>query len=215
VPLESQGVQAWDRYAYVNNNPVRYTDPTGHDVGCAGRDASECKKEPNKKQAPSINPTAIAGVKQIQEGKFTPPVGPSLIPGKKSTSTPNSPVIRPSPPLEVEVSGASYNINWDRVDKVDVIIDVLGISGDIANFFVPEGTFIYGITEIIEGASFLNTVIDLIRGDPSNFVINQAETLGEKSLLIGSRFERLFPVVGVIGNLVSLGINIGPAIEKK
>ena len=30
VPLESQGVQAWDRYAYVNNNPVRYNDPSGH-----------------------------------------------------------------------------------------------------------------------------------------------------------------------------------------
>jgi len=27
---ESQGVQAWDRYAFVNNNPVRYTDSTGH-----------------------------------------------------------------------------------------------------------------------------------------------------------------------------------------
>jgi hypothetical protein len=27
---ESQGVQAWDRYAFVNNNPLRYTDPTGH-----------------------------------------------------------------------------------------------------------------------------------------------------------------------------------------
>jgi RHS repeat-associated protein len=26
----NQGVQAWDRFAYVNNNPVRYTDPTGH-----------------------------------------------------------------------------------------------------------------------------------------------------------------------------------------
>jgi RHS repeat-associated protein len=30
VPLESQGVQAWDRYAYTNNNPVRYNDPSGH-----------------------------------------------------------------------------------------------------------------------------------------------------------------------------------------
>ena len=30
VPLASQGTQAWDRYAYANNNPVRYNDPTGH-----------------------------------------------------------------------------------------------------------------------------------------------------------------------------------------
>jgi len=34
VPLVTQGVQAWNRFAYVNNNPVRYDDPTGHDVGC-------------------------------------------------------------------------------------------------------------------------------------------------------------------------------------
>jgi hypothetical protein len=30
VPVGVQGVQAWDRYAYVNNNPINYTDPTGH-----------------------------------------------------------------------------------------------------------------------------------------------------------------------------------------
>ena len=30
VPLSSQGVQAWDRYAGMNNNPVKYTDPSGH-----------------------------------------------------------------------------------------------------------------------------------------------------------------------------------------
>jgi RHS repeat-associated protein len=30
----TQGTQAWDRYAYTNNNPLRYTDPNGHGVDC-------------------------------------------------------------------------------------------------------------------------------------------------------------------------------------
>jgi RHS repeat-associated protein len=29
---ESQEVQAFDRYAFVNNNPVRYMDPSGHSI---------------------------------------------------------------------------------------------------------------------------------------------------------------------------------------
>ena len=33
---------SWDRYAYVQNSPTNFNDPTGHDVGCAGRDAPEC-----------------------------------------------------------------------------------------------------------------------------------------------------------------------------
>jgi RHS repeat-associated protein len=30
IPEQTQGVQAWDRYAYTNNNPLRFNDPTGH-----------------------------------------------------------------------------------------------------------------------------------------------------------------------------------------
>jgi RHS repeat-associated protein len=30
IPEATQGAQAWDRYAGMNNNPVKYTDPTGH-----------------------------------------------------------------------------------------------------------------------------------------------------------------------------------------
>jgi RHS repeat-associated protein len=32
VPSATQGVQAWDRFAYTNNNPVLYTDPNGHSI---------------------------------------------------------------------------------------------------------------------------------------------------------------------------------------
>ena len=35
VPEKIQGVQAWDRYAYSNNNPIRYNDPSRHFVNVA------------------------------------------------------------------------------------------------------------------------------------------------------------------------------------
>jgi len=67
VPLESQGVQAWDRYAGMNNNPVRYNDPSGHDVGCAGKDASDCKK-PQTPREPLCKGWACERLKEIMNG---------------------------------------------------------------------------------------------------------------------------------------------------
>jgi RHS repeat-associated protein len=42
IPEASQGVQAWDRYAYSYGNPVKYIDPSGHTVDCMPSDKS-CK----------------------------------------------------------------------------------------------------------------------------------------------------------------------------
>jgi len=42
VPLASQGVQAWDRYAGLNNNPVRFNDPTGHMISCGDGEVGAC-----------------------------------------------------------------------------------------------------------------------------------------------------------------------------
>jgi RHS repeat-associated protein len=47
----SQGVQGYDRYAYVSNNPVRYNDPSGHGVDCGigmdcGAGDSNAKRPP-------------------------------------------------------------------------------------------------------------------------------------------------------------------------
>ncbi|MBL8092368.1 MAG: RHS repeat-associated core domain-containing protein, partial [Anaerolineales bacterium] len=42
IPEQTQGVQAWDRYAYTSNNSIRYTDPSGH---CAiDAKADDCLK---------------------------------------------------------------------------------------------------------------------------------------------------------------------------
>ena len=36
IPQAVQGSQAWDRYAYSNNNPVRYNGPSGHFINVLG-----------------------------------------------------------------------------------------------------------------------------------------------------------------------------------
>jgi RHS repeat-associated protein len=40
VPVATQATQAYDRYGYVNNNPLRYNDPTGHCI--FGLDTAVC-----------------------------------------------------------------------------------------------------------------------------------------------------------------------------
>jgi len=42
VPESMQGVQAWDRFAYVNNAPTNGVDPSGHTMTQCGLDGQDC-----------------------------------------------------------------------------------------------------------------------------------------------------------------------------
>jgi RHS repeat-associated protein len=53
------GVQGFDRYAYVNNSPVRYTDPTGHK--CVPVEDCENNTLPNQ---PDYNPADAADLER-------------------------------------------------------------------------------------------------------------------------------------------------------
>ena len=49
------GVQGLDRYAYVNNNPMRYTDPSGHSIDCGiGESYCETGKLNVKKRSKDV-----------------------------------------------------------------------------------------------------------------------------------------------------------------
>jgi RHS repeat-associated protein len=63
-----QGSQAWDRYAGMNNNPIRYKDPSGHDVcdeegNCYNRQG--WYRAPNSKRLSTIDTW-----KMMISGKF-------------------------------------------------------------------------------------------------------------------------------------------------
>jgi RHS repeat-associated protein len=40
---DSNDPHSWDRYSYVRNNPIKFTDPSGHDKDC-GLDEAGCKE---------------------------------------------------------------------------------------------------------------------------------------------------------------------------
>jgi RHS repeat-associated protein len=65
------GMQGLDRYLYVNNSPVRYNDPTGHDPNC--RNQLECAKFYGV-----LNPNQVevsTAVKTINQYKIDPNLG--------------------------------------------------------------------------------------------------------------------------------------------
>ena len=75
VPLTSQGTQAWDCYAFVNNNPVRYNDPTGHFIPgrCNPMRNPNCDVQQSSSKSTSTTTSTICPHELFQEfgGDYT------------------------------------------------------------------------------------------------------------------------------------------------
>jgi RHS repeat-associated protein len=242
--------QAFDRYAYVLGNPLRYSDPSGHGCYSNGNyipDPSACdwiRQEttppppPTKTSTstPTRTTTSTPSSTRTRTSTSTTTITPTatqtptscsivflncqptstLIPSSTPTfSGPNITSPEPVPPsLHIDIQ-----VNWDKVDKIDATIDAVGLTTNVVTIVslatgaepVAIGSEIIG--DIAEAGGLIKSGYELIRDDPSSMLLQATTSQAERTAVIVFRAERLVPVVGFIGNLVSLAINIKPKID--
>jgi len=230
VVPDASNPATFDRFAYTRNNPIRYNDPTGHDVGCPASNPACAKisgypNDPRHKEYMENVRVERERLRKLEGEAGIPPIfsgANNYYPGfpPKSSSHTSPPKLAPTNPTVISANPnsphwkVSVDIQWDRVDPVDLLIDGTGIAGDgvaIAGF--PEGVVPYAVTEIVEGAGFVKSGIELINGDPSSMLLQQATEQGERVAVMVARAGRLVPIVGFIGNGVSLWFNLRPNIK--
>jgi len=109
VPLASQGVQAWDRYAYVNNNPIKNNDPSGHCIGPLSFLLPYCV----------LGAIAIVGEysKLMAEVDNLPPYEPEPTPLRPPASSTPSPLLTPSQ----TPSAPMVTNTQDAISIVDIV----------------------------------------------------------------------------------------------
>jgi len=133
----SQGVQAWDRYAYANNNPVRYTDPSGHDI---------CDEDGNCFNQQTRTHTSRGLITRIPPPRPRSSVTSSKTqtPTHETTST-QSPIAETFSSLAYLADETSFVLNYAEVYWVDGIMVLSTGSGCLAG---PEGCAAGALTGI-------------------------------------------------------------------
>ena len=154
VPTSTQGTQAWDRYAFVNNNPVRYNDPTGHQITNDGSASHQFSNQPchdtddyKCPEPPAENPTAKPTQPNVSSnvGWQSPEfrfngidLGVSIISGSyqiEGSSNADSPVTVTNNDIQVGPLGVDYqnfelSSSYKGVPGMSIGINEPGISVD-------------------------------------------------------------------------------------
>jgi RHS repeat-associated protein len=105
------------RYDYAKGNPVRLNDPTGHDVGCAGRDAGACGYE-QQMQTMGITTQFVDAL--TPSATATPEASPVTTSGAETTAT-AQPTPAAASPSSMSSKGwispfgkdVGYKVTWD------------------------------------------------------------------------------------------------------
>lgn len=155
-------VSAFDRYAYVQNNPLRFNDPSGHDVGCAGRDCSYLRKNekrsvPTHTSTPPSKPTPTLKIQSVP----TPEVTGTITPQTPNMLTPSaSPTLSPTPSVQLttemddlqtqllfyEKIGIPLN---DLVEMMDLLFEKANRLSDLPGYKITKGVSASGIFEAV------------------------------------------------------------------
>ncbi|MEW5872963.1 MAG: hypothetical protein AB1894_27130 [Chloroflexota bacterium] len=140
MPIASQGVQAWDRFSAMNNNPVRFNDPTGHKIancadylsGCGEPGSSEShswyvKRTDGEGISTSTTTTTIGGCPGIKCGELS---------GSLTVSTPPF----PREPATYEYDPLGNKIEILKPTYLDAGFNLLQVVVDQLSFYVPVET---------------------------------------------------------------------------
>jgi RHS repeat-associated protein len=220
IPEESQGVQAWDRFAYANNSPLKFIDKTGHDVGCARVGYTFCyystyspSNHPPYKttNTPDIPATAMAQI----PFPIVPTATSQIQLNAAFTPNPN-PEIKPTSNISLPVQ---ININWSKVDYVDLTINTIGVLGDVAagvGVALGQPEIVVGseaVSGIVEFVGTSYEIYEAVNGDPSDLALHINSV--ELEYLIMAGYWRAIPGFGSFISLVGIWKDTRPQILFK
>ena len=126
IPEQSQGVQAWDRYAYTNNNPVKYTDPTGH-RNCE-EDGYGCSVDIASNTTLTVSTTTLGSATSEQQGSAYYELSNAQKVGKVITTI----FIEVAVVAPVEITLVSLSLAAPEIGGVGAALEFALIPADIA-----------------------------------------------------------------------------------